>query len=154
MHADAHEFVLHFDVDVIDGFQATNLPNVGGLRLDEVREALEVFAAEKHLAAIEVTGYNPLNDRDGSEATLVIDLLAGMLTGRLNRSKDSGAEPVPAAAAAEPTAPSAETAPVAVPPVTPGEGWSSDMLEANASEEGSSVESPEAPGLGDPEERH
>ena len=43
-HSNGHEFVLHFDVDAISDFQATNYPGSGGLTLDEVREALEVFA--------------------------------------------------------------------------------------------------------------
>src|SRR5271155_289890 len=50
IHGNGNEFVLHFDVDVISDFQATNYPGTGGLSLDEVREALEVFAKQKHLA--------------------------------------------------------------------------------------------------------
>ncbi len=40
IHGNGNEFVLHFDVDVISDFQATNYPGTGGLSLDEVREAL------------------------------------------------------------------------------------------------------------------
>ncbi len=48
-----------------------------------MREALEVFATQKHLAAIEVAAYNPLKDPDGSGAKLIIDLLADVLGKRL-----------------------------------------------------------------------
>ena len=65
IHADGHDFVLHFDVDVIADFPATNYPASGGLRLEEVREALEVFAAQKHLTAVDVSAYNPAKDADG-----------------------------------------------------------------------------------------
>ena len=68
VHAAKHEFVLHFDVDVITGeeFPWTNFPGAGGLTLNEVRDALRVFAAQPNLAAIEVAGYNPELDPDGA----------------------------------------------------------------------------------------
>ena len=75
--------MLHFDVDVIADFQATNYPGSAGLSLDDVRAALEVFARQKHLAAIEVTAYNPSKDSDGSGAKLILDLLADILKARL-----------------------------------------------------------------------
>lgn len=135
IHGSGNEFVLHFDVDVIADFQATNYPGTGGLRLDEVREALEVFVRQKHLAAIEVTAYNPTKDPDGSGAKLIIDLLAGVLEKRLEVFK--------AAAAAEPAAPPTSPAPKeeplqmaelaeSAPPTpagAPGEAWSSDLLD-------------------------
>src|SRR5207237_5756031 len=42
MHADAHDFVLHLDVDVIaqEDFPAVNVPGSGGLRFEDVRSAL------------------------------------------------------------------------------------------------------------------
>ncbi len=48
------EFVLHFDVDVInsDEFPWTNFPGSGGLSWNEVREALRVFAAQPNLVAV------------------------------------------------------------------------------------------------------
>src|ERR1700730_5896187 len=60
VHAAKHEFVLHFDVDLINGeeFPWTNFLGEGGLSLNEVRVALPVFAAQPNLAAIEVAGYN------------------------------------------------------------------------------------------------
>ncbi len=75
IHANGYEFILHFDVDVIADFQATNYPGTGGLSLEEVRQALEVFVTQKHLAAIEVAAYNPTKDADASGAKLIIDFL-------------------------------------------------------------------------------
>ena len=91
IHANGYEFILHFDVDVIADFPATNYPGTGGLSLDEVREALEVFATQKHLAAIEVTAYNPTKDPEGTGAKLLIDLLTGVLEKRLEILKAAAA---------------------------------------------------------------
>ncbi|MGH9747931.1 MAG: arginase family protein [Candidatus Acidiferrales bacterium] len=149
IHANGYEFILHFDVDVIADFPATNYPGTGGLSLDEVREALEVFATQKHLAAIEVTAYNPAKDPDGSGAKLIIDLLTGVLEKRLDTLKAAAAAAAPApakasapaavpaqSAAAAPAAPTgssaapSESAATAIPPpVASGEAWSSDLLE-------------------------
>jgi arginase len=134
IHGNGNEFILHLDVDVIEGFHATKNPGDGGLTLADVREALAVFAKQKHLAAIEVAGYNPTKDPDGSGAKLIIDLLADVLGERLETLK-AAAPPVEApsaaaaatpAAASEPAAPSSEPT---VPAAAPGEAWSSDMLE-------------------------
>src|SRR6202044_4287593 len=46
VHGNVNEFALHFDVDVIAGFTATNYPAQDGLSMDEVREALEVFVQQ------------------------------------------------------------------------------------------------------------
>src|SRR6202163_2648993 len=69
VHAANHEFVLHFDVDVINGeeFPWTNFPGTGGLTLNEVRDALRVFAGQTNLAAIEVAGDKPDTDPQGQE---------------------------------------------------------------------------------------
>ena len=78
-----YECVLHFDVDVIADFQATDFPGTSGLSLADVREALEVFARQEHVAAIEVAAYNPLKDPDGSGAALIVDLPVDVLGKRL-----------------------------------------------------------------------
>ena len=85
VHAARHEFVLHFDVDLINGeeFPWTNFPGTGGLSLSEVRDALCVFAAQPNLAAFEVAGYNPDLDSDGQGARKLIDLLTAVLSKRL-----------------------------------------------------------------------
>jgi len=145
IHGGGNEFVLHFDVDVIADFQATNFPAAHGLSLEQVRQALAVFATQKHLAAIEVTGYNPAKDPDGSAAKLLIDLLAAVLGERLDVLKAT-AIPEPAAAAPSASSPSSSTVPAAPPStapaeaepsspesapavVAPGEAWSSESLE-------------------------
>jgi len=101
MHGAGHEFVLHFDVDVISSeeFRATNYPSVSALRLADAREALAVFARQPHLAVMTVCAYNPALDADGSAAKLVIELIVEALAPRL-------AAPIepPAAVASEPVA--------------------------------------------------
>ena len=85
VHAARHEFVLHLDVDVINGeeFPWTKVPAPGGLSLNEVRDALRVFAAQPNLAALVVAGYDPDKDADGQGARKLIDLLADVLSARL-----------------------------------------------------------------------
>ncbi len=85
VHADAHEFVLHLDTDVIhtEEFPAVNVPGDGGLRLEEVRSALTEFARHKNLLGLDVAQYNPDKDPDGSGASKLVDLLADVLAARL-----------------------------------------------------------------------
>lgn len=157
IHAGTHDFVLHFDVDVIADFPATNYPGSGGLSLEEVRDALMVFAQQKHMAAMEITAYNPTKDPDGSGAKIIIDLLAAVLEKRLETLKAATAAvgaaavrsepaPVPDASSVseqpESVAPEVHTQ-AAIPPVPPGEPWSSDTLEDTmepASAEGHAAE--------------
>ena len=132
-----YQFVLHLDVDVISDFPATNYPGAGGLSLDEVREALLVFAQQKELAALEVTAYNPTKDPDGSGAKLIVDLLAEVLGARLEALKGSeaavaAAAPAAAAAAASQGSDSSSAKKAAEPELStpsPGEAWSSESLE-------------------------
>ena len=127
-----NEIILHLDVDVIDGFTATKVPGEGGLSLEQVREAMRVFATQRHTAAIEVCGYNPEKDPDGSGAKTLIDLLAEVLEARLDALKSSA----PAEAAAPAKAPEAAATPAepegVVPAAAAGEAWSSDMLETES----------------------
>jgi arginase family protein len=129
---------LHFDVDVIADFHATNYPGSGGLSIEEVREALLVFVQQKHLAAIEVTAYNPTKDPDGRAAKMIVDLLAEVLAARLEKLNVAAAAPAPeistgSSAAIKP--PAAEAAPaqsghqVPLPSPEAGESWSSDSLD-------------------------
>ncbi len=131
-----YEFVLHVDVDVIENFQATNHPDAGGLSFEEARTALEVATQQEHLAAIDISAYNPAKDPDGSAAKQMVDLLAALLEKRLAvlapktseapsvasaAASESGVEPAPLASAVErEMAPSGFLA---------GETWSSDSLE-------------------------
>jgi hypothetical protein len=115
-------------VDTIGGFAATNHAGPEGLSLEEVREALGVFAKQKNLAAFDVAAYNPAKDADGSGARTIIDLLEGVLRARLEFLKS--VEP-----SAKATPPAAEAASS----VAAGQAWSSDSLEEPS-------ESPEATG--------
>ena len=116
IHGGRNELVLHLDVDVIsrEDFSATDLPGENGLRLDEVRQALELFAKQPRLVAIIVAGYNPEKDADGNGAKIIRDLLASALAARLEaqeKEKASAAAPV-----AEKTESVSEGAEAAKPP--------------------------------------
>ena len=118
VHALNHEFVLHFDVDVINGeeFPWTNLPGAGGLSFGEVRDALRVFVSQPNLAALVVAGYNPELDADGQGARKLIDLLAEVLASRLESMSAAAARASETAAASSvPDASSSETSPAALP---------------------------------------
>ncbi len=117
MHGAGHEFVLHFDVDVISSeeFRATNYPSESALRLADAREALAVFARQPHLAVMTVCAYNPALDPDGSAAKLVIDVIVEALAQRLVAPPEPVAEVAPEIALAAEAAPAdAEAEPVAV----------------------------------------
>ena len=161
IHALSHEFVLHFDVDVIsaEDFRATNYAASGGLRLEEVRQALDVFARQKNLAAVEMTVYNPELDADGSAARLLVDLLVSSLAGRLTafasaESTPADAAPVQApaskvatpAAAITPTASESEAAdPVAAAAATTLSTETTSANETSVSSVAASTDSPPGP---------
>jgi arginase len=138
-----YEFVLHLDVDVISNFGATNYPNSDGLTLDEVRDAMLVFAQQRQMAVLEIAAYNPAKDADGSAAKALIDLIAEVLEARYATLKEAAAAappPVPKAAAAKKEAapaeahaaeearPQAEVAEKFSFEPVPGESWTSDSL--------------------------
>jgi arginase len=104
VHADAREFVLHLDTDVIaqEDFPAVNVPGSGGLRFEEVRAAFVEFAKHKNLLGLDVAQYNPDKDPDGTGANKLVALLVEALSARLE------ALAAPAAPAAEPAAGAAE----------------------------------------------
>jgi arginase len=95
VHADAHEFVLHLDTDVIavDEFPAVNVPGSGGLPLADVRASLTEFAKHKNLLGLVVAQYNPDKDPDGGGAKKLVDLLVETLSARLETPTASAAEP-------------------------------------------------------------
>jgi arginase len=99
LHADAHDFVLHLDTDVIaqEDFPAVNVPGSGGLRFEDVRSALLEFAKHKNLLGLDVAQYNPDKDADGSGAKKLVDLLADVLAARLQAFETSAPEPAPGA---------------------------------------------------------
>jgi arginase len=110
LHADAREFVLHLDLDVIaqEEFPAVNVPGSGGLRLEDVRAALAEFVRHKNLLGLSIAQYNPDKDPDGSGARKIVELLAETLAARL---ESSAAPATPAAESSAETAeaPSTET---------------------------------------------
>jgi len=141
IHANGYEYVLHFDVDVIADFPATNYPGSGGLNFADVRDALMVFVRQKHLAAMEVTAYNPAKDSDGSGAKLIIDLLAEVFAARLEAlnapaattspgPETSGAQPPETKSAVAGASSAHEAGDVVVSAPKPGEAWSSDSLDS------------------------
>ena len=102
VHGLQNEFVLHIDLDVIasEDFPATNLAAPGGLRWQELEEALGVLVPQPKLAALVISAYNPALDPDGGAARRFIELLVRVLGGRIT----------PAAAAPEtPATPEAPT---------------------------------------------
>ena len=109
-----------------DEFPWTNFPGAGGLSLNEVRDALRVFASQPNLAAFEVAGYNPDLDPDGQGARKLIDLLADALSGRLETASTAAAGASADAAQAPPvsSAHSSESAPAAFPSAAGSEAGS------------------------------
>ena len=95
MHVEAHDFVLHLDIDAVAGedFPAVNVPGSGGLRFDDVRLALLEFAKHKNLLGLDVAQYNPEKDPDGSGAKKLVDLLAEVLAARLQSLDTPAPEP-------------------------------------------------------------
>jgi len=160
VHGKGYECVLHFDVDVIADFPATDYPGTGGLTLDEVREALNVFARQPHLAAIEVAAYNPLKDSNGSGAKLIVNLLADALGKRLETLKakapsDESAPPVGEQSISESGRGPQPAEEPALPAPAPGEAWSSDDLdlpsESLSESESDDAQSAESGETGDPQ---
>jgi arginase len=151
IRGNGYQFVLHFDVDVIADFPATNYPGSSGLSLDEVREALLVFVQQPELAAFEVTAYNPTKDEGGRSAKLLVDLLADVLGARLESLKppESAIASKPALAEStvsrdsEAISPKKGTEP-APEASGPGEAWSSDSLEESPSADSHAETEPES----------
>ncbi|HVA16997.1 MAG TPA: arginase family protein [Candidatus Dormibacteraeota bacterium] len=129
IHGGRNELVVHLDVDVIasEDFAATDLPGAGGLRLEEVRQALEVFAKQERLVVFEVAAYNPDRDSDGRGAKTIIDLIAAFLGARLELQ-------------AEPAAANAETS---VTPTTAAEPADSVAADLPAADSPVATDSPE-----------
>ncbi len=94
VHADAREFVLHLDIDVItrEEFPAVNVPGSGGLGFDDVRTSFIEFVKHKNLLGLDVAQYNPDRDSDGSAAKKLVDLLAEALSTRLETLTAPAAE--------------------------------------------------------------
>jgi hypothetical protein len=91
MHADARQFILHLDTDVIaqEEFPAVNVSGSGGLAFADVRSALIEFVKNPNLLGLDVAQYNPDKDSDGSGAKKLVDVLVEALTARLHALKES-----------------------------------------------------------------
>jgi arginase family enzyme len=101
LHAETREFVMHLDLDVIaqEDFPAVGVPGSGGLRIGEVRAALDEFVRHKNLLGLDVAQYNPEKDADGACAKKLINLLVEALSSRLEAP--AAVEPEPAAETTE-----------------------------------------------------
>ena len=95
LHADARDFVVHLDLDVIaqEEFPAVVVPGSGGLGLEDVRTALKEIVRHKNLIGLDVAQFNPDKDTSGDCAKKVVDLLVDVLSTRLETSAPSSSEP-------------------------------------------------------------
>jgi len=75
---------LTIDLDAIDPNDAPGVgsPAGGGLRADELLSALAPIGAHPKLMGIEITEFNPANDRDDRTAELTYQLLDTLLQGQ------------------------------------------------------------------------
>jgi len=98
LHADARDFMLHLDVDVIaqEEFPAVNVPDSGGLSFADVQASLTEFVKHKNLLGLDVGQYNPDKDPDGSAGKKLVDLLVEALAARLNALSAAPVPPAPA----------------------------------------------------------
>jgi arginase len=144
-HGKTNQFLLHFDVDVIssEDLPAVEVPGTGGLRIDEVREALGVFAKADHLAAIEITEYNPERDADGAVVRRLVEILVEALAARLVALTAPPASEEPAEAPATEKAAEAAAAGASAEAAPPS--GESTQTPAPAAEETPAAESSEAP---------
>jgi arginase len=81
VEARAGQFVLHFDVDVVDSedFPAGDVRHSPGLTVNEAEEALEVFLGSPNLAAVVVTEFNPAANDSELLAARLVDTLTGAM---------------------------------------------------------------------------
>jgi len=95
LHADAREFVLHLDLDVIaqEEFPAVVVPGSGGLGFEDVRAALREVVRHKNLVGLDVAQFNPEKDTNGDCAKRIVELLVEALSVRLEAPAPPSAEP-------------------------------------------------------------
>jgi arginase len=95
LHADAREFVLHLDLDVIaqEEFPPVVVPGSGGLGFEDVRMALKEIVSHKNLIGLDVAQFNPDKDANGDCARKVVSLLVESLSARLETAAANSAEP-------------------------------------------------------------
>jgi len=95
LHADAREFVLHLDLDVIaqEEFPAVVVPGSGGLGFEDVRAALKEIVRHKNIVGLDVAQFNPEKDANGDGAKRIVELLVESLSVRLEAPAPPSAEP-------------------------------------------------------------
>lgn len=94
LHADARDFAIHLDCDLIsqEEFPAVNVPASGGLRMEDTRAAFIEAVSHKNLLGMDITQYNPDKDPEGSAAQKLVDLLTEALRARLEKLEAPSAE--------------------------------------------------------------
>jgi arginase len=104
-HASRNEFLLHLSPGVISQseFSAPDSPALvsseqNAISLQDLRDALALFAASMHFAAFEISGYDPSRDPNGAAAELLVGIIVAALKARL----DALTAPPPAAAEPQP----------------------------------------------------
>jgi hypothetical protein len=147
LHADAREFVVHIDTDVLDAgdLASVNVPGEGGLRFSHADSILQEVLKHKNLLGLDIAQYNPDKDPDGSGAQKLVSLLVSALTARL-KAQDTPTPPTPAPAAVEAPVPAASES-VASHPVaieTPEPVVPAPHSEPVLAEEPAVVQAPEA----------
>jgi len=95
LHADAREYVIHLDTDLISNeeFPAVNVPAPGGLPLADVRAALSEAVRSNFLVGLTVTQYNPDKDPDATAAKKLVGLLVESLSVRIESPAAPSTEP-------------------------------------------------------------
>jgi hypothetical protein len=88
-----------------EDFSATNLSAPGGIRWQELEQALGVLARQPKLAALVISAYNPALDPEGAAARRFIDLLTKTLALRMAPPAEAAPAEQPAAVAASAPAP-------------------------------------------------
>jgi arginase len=117
VHGLQNEFVLHIDLDVIaaEDFPATSLSAPGGLRWQDIEQALELLVPQPKLAALVISAYNPALDPEGTAARRFIDLLMKTLALRMappaEPATDTAVEATATAAVSDDGAQAASDAP-------------------------------------------
>jgi arginase len=94
VHGVQSEFVLHIDLDVVaaEDFPATNHSAPGGMRWEDLRQALALLAPQTYLAAIVISAYNPALDPEGAAARRFVQLFVEAVSPRLAPAETPAAE--------------------------------------------------------------
>jgi arginase len=87
LHADAREFALHLDLDVIaqEELPAVMVPGSGGLTFDEMRAALKEIVRHKNALGMDIAQFNPEKDPSSDCAKRIVELLVEALSARLEQ---------------------------------------------------------------------